>query len=298
MTDTKPPSAFPFESKFVTIDGYKIHYIEEGGGDPILFIHGNPTWSYLWRNILPAVAKSTGKRGIALDLLGFGKSDKPAVEYTVDLHYKIVEGFIERLGLKNITLVLHDWGGAFGMGYAVRHPENVRAITLMETSFWPAEWKDFGKAKPIFKLFRSPVGYLMIQVMNMFVKKFLPSAVIHKEHMTEDVMRNYREPFPTVASRRAVRLFPNLIPVEGVPKESYDFMKDVEARASSLRMPALLIKATPGMLVDTEEKVNRFKKSLPQITVKDFGPGLHYIQEDDPEKISRLLVEWMGKQRP
>lgn len=293
QNNSSPSAAYPFESKFITVDGYKIHYIEEGQGDPILFIHGNPTWSYLWRNILPAVARETGKRGIALDLLGFGKSDKPDIEYTVALHYKIVEGFIEQLGLKNVTLVLHDWGGAFGMGYAVRHLENVKAIALMETSFWPAEWKDFGKAKLIFKLFRSPIGYIMIQVMNMFVEKFMPSAVAHKEHMTKEVMRNYREPFPTIASRRAVRLFPNLIPVEGAPQESHDFIKDIEKRASSLRMPALLIKATPGMLVDSEEKVNRFKKSLPHVTVKDFGPGLHYIQEDDPDKLSHLLIEWI-----
>lgn len=130
----RPSADFPFESRYVTVEGHRIHYIEEGRGEPILFIHGNSAWSYLWRNILPTVAKETRRRGIALDLLGFGRSDKPNADYSVRLHYRIVEGFIERLGLTNLVLVLHDWGGPLGTFYALRHPERIQALAFMETA--------------------------------------------------------------------------------------------------------------------------------------------------------------------
>jgi len=292
---TRPSAGFPFESRYVTVDGYKIHYVEEGKGDPVLFIHGNPTSSYIWRNILPKVAADAGRRGIALDLLGFGKSDKPDVEYSLRLHERIVEGFIEQLRLKNIILVLHDWGGPLGASYAVHHPENVRGITFMETSLWDARWKDFGKFKAVFKLFRSPAGYLMLQVFNMFVKQILPNSVENKEHMGEEVMRRYREPFPTVKSRRAVRRFPQLIPIEGEPKESLEFIEDIERNLGGLKGQVQWIKTTPGAIItkETEYHLTALKEKLPRLVVKDFGPGLHYLQEDDPEKIVDLLVKWL-----
>lgn len=292
-----PSAAYPFTDKYVTIQGYKIHYVEEGQGEPILFIHGNPTWSYLWRNILPTAAIETKKRGIALDLLGFGKSDKPDVDYTVNLHYKIVEGFIEYLGLKNIFLVLHDWGGALGLGYAVRHPKNIKGIAMFETFVGPWSWQEFGKYKIPFKIFRSPFGYILFQVFNMFVNKLMPSFVLKKENLSEEIMRNYRMPFPTIQSRKAIRAFPKLIPIEGKPKESFVFVKNTEDKLPKLNFPSLIIKPTPGGAVDTEEKIQRFRKAFPMLAEKDFGPGVHYLQEDNPEKLSRLLVEWIREQR-
>lgn len=236
------------------------------------------------------------KRGIALDLLGFGKSDKPDMEYTVNIHYKIVEGFIENLGLKNIILVLHDWGGAFGFGYAARHSENIKGIAMFETFVGPWSWEEFGKYKIPFKLFRSPLGYVMFQVFNMFVNKLMPSFVLKKENLTEEIMRNYRAPFPTIKSRKAIRAFPKLIPIEGKPKESFDFVKYTEENLPRTKFPALIIKPTPGGAVDTEEKVKRFGKAFPKLIKKDFGPGVHYLQEENPEKLSHLLIDWIQEQ--
>ncbi len=292
---TGPSADFPFESRFVTVDGYKIHYVEEGRGDPVLFIHGNPTSSYIWRNILPRVAQETGRRGIAPDLLGFGKSDKPDVDYSLLLHERIVEGFIEQLRLTNIIMVLQDWGGPLGAAYAVRRPDNVRGITLMETFLWDTNWRDFGGFKVVFRLFRSPVGYLMLQVFNMFVEQLLPNQVVNKEHMTAEVMRRYREPFPTVKSRAAVRRFPQLILIEGEPKESREFIGEIERNLGGLKFPVQWIKATPGAIItkDTEYHLAELKEKLPQLVIKDFGPGLHYLQEDDPAKIAGLLVNWI-----
>ena len=292
---TRPSAGFPFESRFVTVDGYKIHYVEEGRGDPVLFIHGNPTSSYIWRNILPRVAQATGRRGIALDLLGFGKSDKPDVDYTLRLHERIVEGFIDELKLKNLVLVLQDWGGPLGIHYAVRHPRNVLGVALMETMLWDWAWKDFGTFKPVFKLFRSPVGYLLIQVMNFFVNRLIPGSVVNKNNLTKEVMRHYREPFPTVKSRLAIRRFPQLIPIEGMPRESFEFINEINEKLAALTSPALWIKATPGAIIreDTGYRLRALKEKLPQLVIQDFGPGLHYLQEDDPGKIADLLVNWI-----
>jgi haloalkane dehalogenase len=292
----RPSSDFPFASHYVAVGGYRIHYVEAGKGDPVLFIHGNPTSSYLWRNVLSKVADGTGRRGIAIDLLGFGKSDKPRdVDYTVRLHADIIEAFIEKLDLRNLVLVLHDWGGPLGTAYAVHHQENVRGLALMETFVWPLAWKDFGRYAAVFWLFRSPLGSFVIQVMNAFVKKVLPGSVIHKENLSEDVMHHYREPFPTVGSRRAIRAFPKLLPIAGRPQESDAFIEEVQQKLQGVKFPVLWIKATPGAILsnETEYHLHLLQKTLPQLIIRDFGPGIHYLQEDNPDMIADLITDWM-----
>jgi len=295
-----PSPDFPFERRAVSVCGYRISYVESGEGDPVLFIHGNPTSSYLWRNILPKVAGDTGTRGIALDLLGFGESEKPdKVDYSIRRHADIVEGFIKALGLEKLILVLHDWGGPLGAAYAINNPDNVRGIVFMETFVWPLTWQDFGKYAAAFRLLRSPLGYLLIQVMNLFVNKVLPGAVLQKGNMSEEVMRHYRRPFPTIDSRRAVRFFPKLLPIEGRPPESDAFFEDLQRRLQNLKFPALWIRAFPGMLLshDTEYHLHLLRGRLPQLIIKDFGPGLHYLQEDNPVRIADLIAEWMQQCR-
>ncbi len=292
----KPPSDFPFEIRHVSVAGHRISYIESGEGDPVLFIHGNPTSSYLWRNVLPGVAGDTGNRGIALDLLGFGGSDKPdALAYSLRMHTAIIEGFIERLELRKLVLVLHDWGGPLGTAYAINHAENVRGIVFMETFLWPLVWKDFGNYSVIFRLFRSPLGHVLIQVLNVFVNNVLPGAVLRKDNMTEEVMHHYREPFPTIGSRRAIRAFPILLPIEGNPPESDAFLEDIQQGIQNIKVPALWIKATPGAVLssNTEYHLHLLQNQLPQLTIKDFGPGLHYLQEENPKKIVELIAQWM-----
>jgi len=293
-----PSPDFPFERKYVFVGGYRIGYVESGEGDPVLFIHGNPTSSYLWRNILPQVAEVTGSRGIALDLLGFGESDKPdAVDYSILLHADIIEGFIKQLNLRNLVLVLHDWGGPLGAAYAENHPESVRGIAFMETFLWPLVWNDFGNYAVAFKLFRSPLGYLLIQVMNVFVNYVMPGAVLRKSNMTEEVMSHYRKPFPTIKSRRAIRAFLKLLPIEGKPLESDAFLEDIHQKIQSIKVPVLWIKAVPGVVLSNNSEYHLYllRSQLPQIMIRDFGPGLHYLQEENPEKIADLITEWMRR---
>ena len=173
MSTTRPISAgFPFRSHFVEVHASKLHYIDEGSGDPILFLHGNPTSSYLWRNIIPYLT-SLG-RCVVPDLIGMGKSDKPDLEYRFVDHSTYVEGFIKKLGLEKITFVVHDWGSALGFHYAMRHEKNVKALAFMEAILAPVpSWDMFPEDfKAVFTGFRTPdVGWDMIVSQNMFVEK-------------------------------------------------------------------------------------------------------------------------------
>ena len=148
-----PSPEFPYESKFVEVLGSQMHYVESGEGDPVLYLHGNPTSSYLWRNVIPHTAKHN--RSIAVDLIGMGKSDKPDIGYRFFDHLKYIEGFVEALGLENITLVIHDWGGGLGVSYARRHQENVQGIAFMEAVVKPMTWAEMNPVqKFMFKRMR------------------------------------------------------------------------------------------------------------------------------------------------
>lgn len=292
------PAAFPFRSRFVNIEGLKIHYVDQGAGTPVLFVHGNPASSYLWRNILPQIADEGGGRGIALDLLGFGKSDKPGeLDYSVRFYADVLEGFIEKLGLRDIVLVLHDWGGPLGMWYAVHHPGNIRGIALMETFLWEMSWKDVGGPRSLLKLFRSPFGFFVVQVMNWYLNRVLPGSILSKENFTADVLYRYQEPFPTIRSRRAVRKFLQLLPIAGEPADSWLFMKRMEEKLFLITSPVLWIKTTPGAVVSRESEyhLKQLSGRLARLTIEEFGPGLHYPQEEDPRKVAELLLSWMKK---
>jgi haloalkane dehalogenase len=295
-----PSPSFPFESKFTKVRGFNIHYVEQGHGEPILFLHGNPTSSYLWRNVIPAVANGSGRRAIAVDLLGFGKSEKPDdIEYSLKLHAEIVAGVIQNLRLKNLILVADDWGGPLATYYAVHHATNVQGLALMETFLWPMNWKqDFApEFRAPFKMMRSPLGFFFVQVFNIMTKKLIPQhCPISKESLD-----HYIKTFPTVKSRRAMAAFPKLLPVEGKPKESYDFFMEIQQGFSELQFPVVWIKAQPGVVPSddypsTLKRLEDLKARLPHLEIKEFGPGHHFLAEENPERLSRILVQWLREQ--
>lgn len=289
----KPISAdFPFESKFVEVHGSKMHYVDVGEGDPVLFLHGNPTSSYLWRNIIPYIQPHA--RCIALDLIGMGKSDKPDIDYSFLDHAKYVEGFIEALGLKNITLVIHDWGSGLGFHYAMRHEDNIKGIAFMEAILRSASWADFPKDfKMGFKLMRTPgVGWFMVSVMNVFVKQILPQAIVRK--LSEEEKRYYAEPFPTVASRKPVRQWPCEIPIDGTPKDVTDIVTSYGEKLQQSELPKILFYAQPGGLID-EEAVTWCRDNLKNLDTVDIGSGIHFLQEDNPHGIGEGLANWYQK---
>ena len=283
-------AAFPFESKYIDINGSKIHYIDEGEGDPILFLHGNPTSSYLWRNIIPYV-QSQG-RCIAPDLIGMGKSDKPDIGYTYEEHYDYIEKFIAKLELKNITLVIHDWGSGLGFHYANMNRDNIKGIAFMEAMVQPLTYKGMPSAglRVAFRMMRTPViGWLMISVANMFVKKLLPDMIVRK--LSQEEIDYYEMPYPTVASRKAVRVWPNEVPLDGKPKYSYENIKAYGEWLKESEIPKLFFYAHPGAII-LEETVKYIKSNFSNMKSVDIGEGLHFIQEDNPDLIGEEIAKW------
>jgi haloalkane dehalogenase len=267
-----------------------MHYIESGDGDPVLFLHGNPTSSYLWRNIIPHV-QDCG-RCIALDLIGMGRSDKPNLQYRFVDHARYVEGFIRVMNLANITLVLHDWGSALGFHYAMRHEGNVKGLAFMEAIIEPASWSRFPKEFRVpFKLFRAPVvGWLIISVLNAFVERILPQSIVRP--LTKEEHDAYRAPFPTVGSRKPVRRWPQEIPIDGAPADVHEIVAGYNRKLQSSGLPKLLFHASPGAILG-KRQVQWCSKNLQSLTVVDLGKGLHFLQEDHPHRIGREVAAWL-----
>ncbi len=289
ISQTEISADFPFASRYLDVHGARMHYIDEGSGDPILFLHGNPTSSYLWRNIIPHLTPSG--RCIAPDLIGMGKSDKPDLPYRFFDHVEYLEGFISALGLKNITLVVHDWGSALGFHYAMRNEGNVKGLAFMEAILKPATWADFPPDFRMgFKMFRTPgLGWFMISVMNVFVNRILPKAIVRT--LREEEINRYREPFPTVGSRRPVRRWPCEIPIEGKPADVAEVVESYGKRLRASGLPKILFYGTPGGIVK-EREVAWCRENLKNLETVAIGPGIHYLQEDNPHLIGKELTRW------
>ncbi len=291
MTEDKKiiSAEFPFKSNYVDILGSRIHYIDEGSGDPVLFLHGNPTSSYLWRNIISRMISSG--RCIAPDLIGMGKSDKPDIDYRFVDHSKYVEGFIEKMGLKNITLVIHDWGSALGFHYAMRHEDNIKGIAFMEAVIKTMEWDEFPKDFRMgFRLFRTPfIGWLMIAGMNIFVEHILPKAIVRK--LSEKEMNHYREPFKNIQHRKPVWRWPNEVPINGHPADVVEIVRNYNKKLQESDLPMLLFYAHPGGII-TLDTVEWCKDNFKNLKTVDIGEGIHFIQEDNPDLIGSELARW------
>lgn len=286
---------YPFKNNYVDVMGHTIHYVEHGQGRPIVFLHGNPTSSYVWRNVLPYVAERTGRRGIAMDLLGFGNSDKPhELPYSLDLHAQIFAGFLDALELRDVVLVAEDWGGPLAMRDIVSRAHRYEAAILMETFLWTFTFEeDFEpKFRMPFRMMRGPLGFFFVQVLNMMTKKVIP------EHcpITPEGLQHYLDSMPTVRSRRAMREFVQLNPLHGEPKASVEFIEAIREALPTLDLPITWLKATPGVVPSDDyppslKKFEELRRIFHRMVVKDFGPGHHFLSEERPERVVELLVE-------
>jgi len=287
--DSEISSQFPFDSNFIEINGSNMHYVDVGRGDTILFLHGQPTSSYLWRNIIPHLQKTA--RCVAPDLIGMGKSDKPEIAYTFEDHYDYLRTFIEKLELKNITLVVHDWGSGLGFHYANIHRDNIKGIAFMEALIKPMTWGDFrADYKIVFRMIRTPfIGWLMLSVANMFLKKVVPDSV--KRKLSKDEFDNYLKPYPTVASRKPVRVWPQQLPISGKPRRIHDVIAAYNKWLMETDIPKLCLYAHPGAII-TEKGVEYVKNSFPNTKMVDVGEGIHYLQEDNPHFIGKEIAKW------
>lgn len=284
-----------FKKKQKQILNRKMSYVDEGKGDPIVLLHGNPTSSYLWRNIIPHL---TGLgRCIAPDLIGMGDSEKLANSgpdsYTFVEHRKYLDTLLEEIGVnKEVLFVIHDWGSSLGFDWAYRHQESVKGIVYMEAIVCPMTWDEFPEAgRNVFQGFRSPAGEDMILDKNIFVELVLPGSVLRK--MTDEEMDIYRRPYLTPGeSRRPTLTWPRQLPIEGEPQDVVDIVKDYGDWLSTSDIPKLFINADPGAILTGRQR--EFCRTWPnqeEITVK----GNHFIQEDSPDEIGSAAAEFINK---
>ncbi len=279
--------------KFIEINGKRMAYVEMGDGDPIVFQHGNPTSSYLWRNIMPTLADRG--RCIAVDLIGMGDSDKldnPGPNsYRYVEHRDYLYAAWEQLGITdNVILVIHDWGSALGFDWASQHPDRVRGICYMEGIPCPISWDDWpDDAKQVFQGFRSEAGETMVLEKNVFVERVLPGSVLRG--LTDEEMAVYRRPFENPGEdRRPTLTWPRQIPFDGEPADVSEIAARYAAWLSETDVPKLFINAEPGaILIGKAREFARSLKNQTEVTVK----GSHFIQEDSPQEIAAALVDWL-----
>jgi haloalkane dehalogenase len=287
-----PLDAAPLSKSFKTVNGKKMAYHESGEGETVLFLHGNPTSSYLWRNIIPHVSGMA--RCIAPDLIGQGDSDKlddtGPDSYTFVQHRQYLDGLLDQLDIGNrVTLVIHDWGSALGFDWANRHRDRVAGITYMEAIVRPVTWEEWPEsATAIFQGFRSPAGEAMVIEKNLFVEAVLPGSIIRD--LTKEEHDEYRRPFTNPADRRPTLTWPRQIPISGEPADVVEIVQSYADWLSGSDVPKLLINADPGAILNGSTL--EFCRSWPNHTEVTVA-GNHFVQEDSPDEIGQAIAGWL-----
>jgi haloalkane dehalogenase len=268
--------------------------VEIGEGDPIVFLHGNPTSSHLWRNVIPHV-QDMG-RCIAPDLIGHGDSaklpDSGPGRYTFVEHARYLDGLLEQLAVTDrVTFVIHDWGSALGFHWAARHPAAVAGICYMEAIVTPLSWDDWPEvATSIFRAMRSEAGEEMVLEKNVFVERILPAG--DPPHLTEADMEEYRRPFRQPGEdRRPTLTWPRQIPIDGEPADVVEIVEAYGAWLAQSDVPKLFIDVDPGAILTGRQR--ELVRSWPNQTEVSV-PGGHFVQEFSPDEIGRALREWMS----
>jgi haloalkane dehalogenase len=273
-------------------------YIEAGSQGPVvLFLHGNPTSSYIWRHIIPIVG--TVARCIAPDLIGYGQSGKPDIEYRFVDHVRYLDAFLDALQLDDFFIVAQDWGTALAFHHAARRPETMRGLAFMEFIQPVPTWDDFHQrpqARELFKAFRTPGrGEQLILQENVFIERVLPASVLRS--LRDDELQAYREPFPTPQSRRPIWRLPNELPIEGTPADVHAILTTAHAALRASAYPKLLFCGDPGALVSPAAAA-AFAATLRHCQLITLGAGAHYLQEDHPEAIGNAVRDWIVQSHP
>ncbi len=284
----------PYEKKFIDVLGKRMAYLDIGEGDPIVFLHGNPTSSYLWRNVIPHLENHG--RCIAPDLIGMGDSEKledsGPDRYRFVEHRRYLDALLSSLDLgESITLVIHDWGSALGFDWANRHRDRIRGIAYMEAIVAPIDsWDDWPPpVRPVFQGFRSEAGEEMVLEQNVFVEKVLPGAILRDLSQAE--MTEYRRPFLEPGEgRRPTLTWPREIPIAGEPEDVVEIARDYSNWLAECEVPKLFINARPGAILRGKAREN-CRKWAHQEEIE--VAGVHFVQEDSPDAIGRGIASWL-----
>jgi len=270
-------------------------YVDAGAGTPMVFLHGNPTSSYLWRKVLARLEEPG--RHLAPDLIGMGASGKPPVEYRFSDHARYLEAWFDAVGLEEVVLIGHDWGGALAFDWAARHPGRTRGVAFMETIVRPMTWEDFPQsARPVFESLRTPgAGEAQVLDQNMFIEQALPATV--GTGLSQEDLAAYRKPYPDRDSRRPLLAWPRALPIDGKPA---DVVERIQAYdnwlAESADVPKLLLTFDPGpSTMVGPEMTDWCQKHIADLEVVACGPAGHHAPEDQPEAIAAAIASWADR---
>jgi len=283
----------PLTKQYLTVNGKQMAYNEQGEGDAVVFLHGNPTSSYLWRNIIPHVSGKA--RCIAPDLIGQGDSDKlddtGPDSYRFVEHREYLDGLLDQLDLgDHVTFVIHDWGSALGFDWANRHRDRIAGIAFMEALVRPVTWDEWPEAAtPIFQGFRSEAGEQMVMEKNLFVEAVLPGSIIRD--LSDEEMNEYRRPFVEPEHRRPTLTWPRQIPLGGEPADVVAIAQRYAEWLSESDIPKLFVNAEPGAILTgpVRDWVRSSWPNLTEVTVA----GNHFLQEDSPHEIGQAVAAWL-----
>ena len=289
MTENPISAIDPYERRHAAVLDTEIAYVDTGAGDPVVFLHGNPTSSYLWRNVIPVVEPHA--RCLAPDLVGMGDSGPaPDGSYRFADHARYLDAWFDALlPTQSVTLVGHDWGSVLGFYWARRHPERVRGLAYMEAIVRPVSWEEWPEdARGIFRGMRSEKGEDLVLQRNVFVERILPSSVLRC--LTEEEMDVYRRPYVTEESRRPTLAWPRELPIDGEPEEVVRIVDDYSGWLKESDVPKLFVNAEPGsILTGAQREFCRSWKNQEEVTVR----GAHFLQEDSPREIGEAVAAFV-----
>jgi len=281
---------YPFEPHYVEIDGHQVHYVDQGEGEIMVMVHGNPTWSFYFRNLIQHFSRNY--RTIVPDHIGFGLSDKPQeYDYTLEGHIDYFEKFMEKVGAENITLIIHDWGGVIGMGYAVRHPENIKRLVILNTGAFPIPlhyqlpWQLYMCQIPV-------LSDLIVRGLNGFVRQAVPLSITRKERRTAQVKAGYMAPYNSYANRIAVLKFVQSIPLSPEHK-TQKILKELEQNLKQFEKLPIIIIWGKKDFVFNEVILARWKEIYPEAEVKFIHDAGHYVLEDAHERIIPWIEQFL-----
>ncbi|RRH93031.1 haloalkane dehalogenase [Mesorhizobium tamadayense] len=292
-TDGQHTGATALRRSQVAVLDSTMSYLEAGASGPtVLFLHGNPTSSYIWRNIIPHVAPAG--RCIAPDLIGYGQSGKPDIDYRFFDHVRYLDAFLEALDIEDLAIVAQDWGTALAFHLAARRPQRILGLAFMEFIRPCERWDDFHQrpqARELFKALRTPgVGEKLVLEDNIFVEKILPASVLRP--MSDEEMAAYRDPFPTPQSRKPVLRLPRELPIEGQPADVAAISEHDHRALRLSTYPKLLFAGDPGALI-SPQAAQEFAAGLRNCRFINLGAGAHYLQEDHPDPIGKAIADWL-----
>jgi pimeloyl-ACP methyl ester carboxylesterase len=287
---------WPYVARYARVNGWRMHYVDEGEGDPVLLLHGNPTWGFLYRDVIGPLVRS-GRRVIVPDMIGFGLSEKPTREWahSLDGHTANLVGLVRQLGLTHLTVVCHDWGGPTGLSFAMSDPDRVRALVVMSTWAWPRPPAEFHTRLFPWRMMHAPlVGPYLLGRHNVLARRGVYLSVVDRDKFRREALPAYEAVLPDAETRLLTWTWPRWIPLDEAAR-AFDRFTWLEQELSKSKLPALIIWGREDEVFDAATFAARFKSLLPQAEGPHLVTGRHFLQEDSGAEIAGLIRSFLDR---